>query len=685
MGYDLYIGGLQALVDTQGLILLTYTREQLDSPAIVKNSYSQEITLPRCEANDAIFGHFSRADRRVAEGWISGAGAAFNPLKRLDFAIYDEQAQIVESGYCKLNSVDGEGYHVSLFGGLGEFLYSISQKSDGSRVTLADLPFRSPRNERIFLDSIPEPTADMVRNCWRVLAGGAFPDEDWETFLNFAPAYNGIPENFEAGKAICTLGQFYGLDAQGGYITDPDADDAVLVDLGTNATEWEAEDLRANLQRPVLMVSAIFEAISWLSGGTFVVDDDVQDLNWYKHGWLTLKQYDRKDGKTFADCAPAMTPAEFVTGIAKTYGLIFRADEASGVITLMERDRYYDTDLPTIDLSARVDRDTIEVAPYPVGAKWYLFQHQTVGAFAADHLARTGKRYGAMWLDTGYDFDNAQTDVLAGVQLKGAADVLETSPWFIDYGIPGSGTAAWSRRCLKFARNGAAKYTLYQQQLGGALIPKTFDVGFEFYDYDSYGTDDYTDWMPKVQLHEEGNKAADGSGVLLYFNGMTTIPESVSQGRTHAFRLSDESEEMMQLTGGKPCWDLRETSSPLLSLPSFRRIYLFQGDIAESMDFAESQFVGVPDEDMSGTRFVYHSRWETYMADRLDASGRVMTASVNLDGLRVGADLLRRFYWYDGSLWVLNKITNYSLTTSGKTRCEFVKVFRTYAYENSQF
>jgi hypothetical protein len=52
----------------------------------------------------------------------------------------------------------------------------------------------------------------------------------------------------------------------------------------------------------------------------------------------------------------------------------------------------------------------------------------------------------------------------------------------------------------------------------------------------------------------------------------------------------------------------------------------------------------------------------------------VVTAWVDLRGIQVGPDLLRRFYAFDGAVWSLNRIIDYSLTTFGPTKCEFVKV-----------
>ena len=51
-----------------------------------------------------------------------------------------------------------------------------------------------------------------------------------------------------------------------------------------------------------------------------------------------------------------------------------------------------------------------------------------------------------------------------------------------------------------------------------------------------------------------------------------------------------------------------------------------------------------------------------------------MKCKVNLSGMQVGQDLMRDFYWYDNTIWMLNKIENYSMTTDDLTECEFVKV-----------
>ena len=94
----LYIADRLVDLDEQSFILLNYTMEDLTNPTIVKNSFSQQITIKGTANNNAIFGDAFRLDRKVGNnGGI--AGADFNPLRKTPFAIYNEMNAVLESGY----------------------------------------------------------------------------------------------------------------------------------------------------------------------------------------------------------------------------------------------------------------------------------------------------------------------------------------------------------------------------------------------------------------------------------------------------------------------------------------------------------------------------------------------------------------------------------------------------------
>ncbi|MBQ2436646.1 MAG: hypothetical protein II265_01000, partial [Clostridia bacterium] len=141
---QLYIGGKRADLDDGSFILFTYTAEELTNPTIVRNSFSRQITLKGTPTNDEIFGHIYRNDRLTQYGG-GATGPDFDPTRKTPFTISNEMGEILEDGYLKLNKVVRKGrtkeYAVTLYGGLGSFLYGLAYDNAGNKRTLADLDY----------------------------------------------------------------------------------------------------------------------------------------------------------------------------------------------------------------------------------------------------------------------------------------------------------------------------------------------------------------------------------------------------------------------------------------------------------------------------------------------------------------------------------------------------------------
>ena len=205
---SLYIADNLVDLDDQSLILFNYTMEDLLNPTIVKNSYSHQITIKGTPNNNRLFGDIFRLDRVVTYngGYL---GTDFNPSQKTTFVIYNEMGEILERGYCKLDSVTkkkGEiEYQVSLFGGLGSFIYSLAYDAEGNKRSLASLDYLGTGNTDTELDFTIN--ADNVAAAWNTDSDTGDIDSIWKV-INFAPAYNGIPEGkFAADKALVVPSQ----------------------------------------------------------------------------------------------------------------------------------------------------------------------------------------------------------------------------------------------------------------------------------------------------------------------------------------------------------------------------------------------------------------------------------------------------------------------------------------------
>lgn len=364
------------------------------------------------------------------------------------------------------------------------------------------------------------------------------------------------------------------------------------------------------------------------------------------------------------------TPAEYMLSFCKVFGLYFAYDNDTRKVTILRRNDLYQDE--TIDLTRRVDLSKgISIQPMVFQAKWYDFMFEGVGgAFYDEYLDTEGITYGIQRVNTGYDFDADSVNVMDSVVFKSACTILARSKYFntiLDNNvfIPSP-----------FLDKGN-KYTLWNAN-GDTLDtdiscpPATASVTY-FNDNPNYTGYD-VNGARKLELRDASNKPVDGSDILVFLEGWNQYPN---------FKVSDDVPGMDALNEGVPCWLLGAGQG--VNIPIFQR-YLYGNIrlIERSLDFGVPRQFDIPGVKINPGSTIYEKGWEKYISDRYDANTKVMTCRVDFSGIKVSQDLLRKFYWYDNSIWVLNAIRNYSLTTYDPVECEFVQVQDKDNYLNGQ-
>lgn len=878
---QLYLGGSRADLPDDALVLFNWAVTDATNPAVVKNSFSQSFDLPRTARNEAIFGHSGRLDRIAGTG---GTGADFNASRKLPFTIYTDTSEVLAAGYAKLDRVTDDALSVSLYGGLGEFIYNLSFDTAGNKRTLASLDFGGGDAELDF-----DITAAAVSDAWARLGGDTSKPAMWD-IINFAPAYNGIPSDFKAEKALIDtdlLGIVPPVTIDGHICTATRGGGYALLTLPEASDEWGAHDLRSYLQRPVLSVRALLDAIadpannggwsvdlsdlagvtaldSWLtrpllpslgtykstpvSGasaalnpigwsatnpfGQFTVTGvplgaeievamsftfglmcpgatAATMLPWYEIPGGIVNQvlfaqalaYDSDGNKVAAsnvksfycsyqsvspsDIAEAVgytpdslntdfnspsgasgytldsasryfrdraielsvkgvniarvdivirpyvvtipsgggivpgpaggvlydggtayqptlaavptgtagvtgatadtlrsgahitkamllstggTPADYLLALCKSLGLLLLTDAAERKVTILRRESFYIDE--TIDLTERVDRSRgIEVSPISFDAKWYDWRHESVGGrFEKQYADTEGVQYGIQRVDTGYDFDAETKDLLNGSALKSCAAVRDRGRWWF-YAYDSDAARMWVGPVM----TPGATFSLWDADGGNhdADAPAPTDAATAIpYNNDAPGCDVGI----RAEFRDAEDKAVDGADVLLFHTGSASPDD---------FNLTDDTPAMDTLVGG-PCW-LVETNNVGLTIPEFSRYRISGGAVTESLDFGAPRELDIPGVEYPDGVTIWARGWQAYIRDRLSVHGKVLHCRVLLDGLNPGPELLRRFFWYRGSIWVLNKISNYSLTTFDPAECEFIQVRDKDAYTNNQY
>lgn len=281
----LYIGNTEVEFTANPEILYTYQVDDLTNPTIVKNSFSKTITIKGTKSNNHLFGHYWNVERMQVGGG-DGSNVYFNASKKMDFQLF-VGTELYESGYVKLDEVrrinDDYEYDITLYGGLGDFFYNLSISDDGGERKLSDLDYGKDIDFTIKINT--------VQDAWNSLKEGT--DDKWN-IINFMPAYNGIPEDFDSNKLL--------MDMSSTNLTKSKTEDGktyrtkegwVMAELPDEMTEWETRDLRSYLQRPCIRMKEIIKACCNPdnNGGYEVeLDEDFFNENnpYWEDTWMSL-------------------------------------------------------------------------------------------------------------------------------------------------------------------------------------------------------------------------------------------------------------------------------------------------------------------------------------------------------------------------------------------------------------
>ena len=256
----LFIDGEEVDLQKNPNILLTYAVDDVVNPTAVKNMFSKTVEIPGTKNNNRIFNNIFSLDR-----------TGFDGGKKIPFQIFVDN-QLYEEGYCRLDKVSNKlgtvYYSLSFFGGLGSLFYNLSFKEDEQGVsnkrTLADLIYRYEGSGSTEVDFDFTINKDTLNEAWENVQG-------WSTkwrFLNFAPAYNGLPDDFDTDKALV---QVTSTNARGGRrseISNVVVDGKtyapyggyILAELDREYVESEMREFRSYLQRPVVRCMEVIKA-----------------------------------------------------------------------------------------------------------------------------------------------------------------------------------------------------------------------------------------------------------------------------------------------------------------------------------------------------------------------------------------------------------------------------------------
>lgn len=404
---ELYIGNRK--IDITDDLEVNFTYESIDGEKLsnIKNSFSKTVNIPGTANNNITFGHIFRFDKYISVNTNELLGEGYDPHKRVPWFI-NRNGAVINSGYCTLDNIIMKNereitYQMTLYGGIGEFFYSLAYNEDGSPKTLYDMfwnwyPKTSLIGHGAAMNEGEEATNTLF-NCSAEIVASTYHElnptnlytgtTDIDKDIVFVPCYTGLYENFDSRHIlVTTFNQNY--NSERSYLsTDTidklhtafpdsytDADGKTYTTLNKNFTAldsfryglvncprdvdaWEAGDLRVNELPVAVRLSKLMTVISnQQNNGGYEVDwdDDIKNSWHWLYGWVLLGKL-KKDTENLN--LSAFSPSPTYDGQHTTINV----DISDGSATTVQNAVSYDIPSNITQLASGDYRVNINVYP----------------------------------------------------------------------------------------------------------------------------------------------------------------------------------------------------------------------------------------------------------------------------------------------------------------------------------
>lgn len=382
------------------------------------------------------------------------------------------------------------------------------------------------------------------------------------------------------------------------------------------------------------------------------------------------------------------SPADVLLDYCKIFGLHFIQSTGKKEISIVTRNTFYNRNL--VNLEDKIDfGGKIKITPNLSTTKFLRMSYpESSTYFEEKYKKQYNLSYGQKTIDTNYNFNKETTQMFNDSIFENVINVLDSSSRYRSfYSSDGTEYPAFDIDgiTLKMPKIDNAEE---QTELENITLPPLTAVdwnnrvsGFDCFD--------------KPCFFDSEKNLSDVGASLLFYNGFKPLVNK--QGKQIRMFLTDDTASMFALNNGDRCYLYTEDEYDELgyriayrvnSLPHFSRYKTssIANSVEDSLDFA------VPKENYLATdisytsdKTIYDRFWGRYVSDRYNINTKKLNAKVNLNDFNVNNEMLRSFYWFKNSMWVINKITNFNPLSDALTEVEFIKVNNISNYYNGQF
>lgn len=389
------------------------------------------------------------------------------------------------------------------------------------------------------------------------------------------------------------------------------------------------------------------------------------------------------------------TPADLLINYCKIFGLMFQKDQTSNTIHIYMRNTFFKNNI--VDINRLCDTTEIKIKPTKIDSKYYLLKQKDSDTYFSKLYKKNyeNRDYGQQRINTNYEFNNETKDLIPSNIYYSVIPALDKSGFFR--------TCYENQTAKEVPSFSTTDFTIDLYKDGG-LTDITTDKLQPWYGVNPKSIVDFNkiagfDIFPKVCYYEKSDgekQTVDNDCALLLFNGF--VDTKNVNGDNVNYIISDDLKIMNALNENELCYLYTESEYDKnnnhiahikTKLPVFSRYVISNNSINDSLDFGTPNELYLPNISYNVDKSLYDRYWKRYLNDQFDVDTKEIEISIlpnifeNTNNIN---EMLRNFYYYDNSVWIISKINNYDITKDTKTiKCNLIKIKSISNYTEGQY
>lgn len=385
-------------------------------------------------------------------------------------------------------------------------------------------------------------------------------------------------------------------------------------------------------------------------------------------------------------------PLDFLLGYCKLFDLKFSSVIGEKKIKISKKNNYFTGNIINIDNKIDYSKD-LTITPLLYDKKFYKLSLPSNDSY----IAKTYKNeysidYGQKRINTNYNFNSETKDLFDNNIYQNVISMCDVSEYYRNFyddsnnPLPPFLVDNITIKKYNTSNNELKEYKVEVNGNDKINLQKTVDWNVN----SGY---DYTDKLCCFDKDGNNKSLSDITASLVFFDGMYT-PTDI-EGNTIQYWVSDDTADMYEING-KMCHlyteDEFDTKNNWIAwkvpyLPKFSRYRISNNQVIDSWDMGKPREVYIPNLSYEDNVTIYNQYWEDTYKDKLDINTKLVSAYVDLSEFDVNENMLKDFYFFNNSYWILNKIENYDINSRGTVKCDFIRVnnIPNYTKETSKY